>query len=232
MVRPGECVDLYYYDGETSKKQCFPTTVNTRYVQVFQANLNSGGSSVFTVPPQNGLQDIVLQFTLKTGSGGSAPTGNNSIAAGWGYGLISRVSFRYGGSSQYFMSGDQVLQEALRHQPNRTAVNDVLNFGGNSITSPSGSPLANKTYYANCVLKLPHSMPSGVGKSHPLPTDCLTQQVQITVETIPFLNLLSSDTTQIPALPMRQGYQGLLWLHGHWQPPPLQSCQVNYGACL
>ena len=199
MVRPGECVDLYYYDGETSKKQCFPTTVNTRYVQVFQANLNSGGSSVFTVPPQNGLQDIVLQFTLQTGSGGSAPTGNNSIAAGWGYGLISRVSFRYGGSSQYFMSGDQVLQEALRHQPNRTAVNDVLNFGGNSITSPSGSPLAGQTYYANCVLKLPHSMPSGVGKSHPLPTDCLTQQVQITVETIPFLNLLSSDTTQTTA---------------------------------
>lgn len=29
MVRPGECVDLFYYDHATSKKQCFPTTVNT-----------------------------------------------------------------------------------------------------------------------------------------------------------------------------------------------------------
>ena len=30
MVRPGECVDLYYYDGESSRKQCFATTQNTK----------------------------------------------------------------------------------------------------------------------------------------------------------------------------------------------------------
>ena len=45
MVRPGDGIDLYYYDGETSKKQVFPTTQNTKFVQNFQ-NMN-GGSSVF-----------------------------------------------------------------------------------------------------------------------------------------------------------------------------------------
>jgi hypothetical protein len=35
---------------------------------------------------------------------------------------------------------------------------------------------------AAVVLTLPHNVPSGVGKAHPLPTDLLTQQCQITVE--------------------------------------------------
>ena len=35
MVRPSEAVDLYYYDAETSKKQAFATTQNTKYVQQF-----------------------------------------------------------------------------------------------------------------------------------------------------------------------------------------------------
>lgn len=83
MVRPGECIDLYYYDGETSKKQCFPTTVNTRYVQQF-ANL-TGGSSVFVIPPQNGVQDIVLNFVLPGLSGGQGS--GLAIQRGWGYAL-------------------------------------------------------------------------------------------------------------------------------------------------
>ena len=83
MVRPGECVDLYYYDGETSKRQCFPTTVNTRYIQQF-ANLN-GGSSVFTIPPQNGIQDCVITMVIPDlGTGAGA---NLAIPRGWGYAL-------------------------------------------------------------------------------------------------------------------------------------------------
>lgn len=182
MVRPGECVDLYYYDGETSKKQCFPTTVNTRFVQQFQgATANTGGSSVFTIPPQNGIQDVVCQFALTVASA-PAPS---SVPSGWGYALIKQVSFRYGGSSQYFMSGDQILQNALRNQTSRASVNDLLNLGGNSLGAGGGAAVVNGTYTANVVLTLPHNIPSGVGKAHPLPSDCLTQQIQITVELYP-----------------------------------------------
>jgi hypothetical protein len=174
MVRPGECVDLYYYDGETSKKQCFPTTQNTKFVQQFQ-NL-TGGSSVFTIPPNMGIQDIVLEFVL---SGATLNGGQAGLPRGWGYALIKQVSFRYGGSSQYFLTGDQILQNALRKQPNRSAVNDLFTLGGQYADQTSGIA---STQYASVVLTLPHNMPSGVGKSHPLPTDLLTQQVQITVE--------------------------------------------------
>ncbi len=178
MVRPGECVDLFYYDGETSKKQCYPTTQNTKYVQQF-ANL-TGGSSVFTIPPNSGIQDVVCSFKF---AGLGASTGL-ALPRGWGYALIKQVSFRYGGSSQFFLTGDQILQNALRSQISRTAADDILTLGGNFATSGT-TPALSADQYASVVLRLPHSIPSGVGKSHPFPTDLLTQQVQITVELNP-----------------------------------------------
>ena len=176
MVRPGECVDLYYYDADTSKKQCFPTTQNTKYVQNF-ANL-TGGSSVFTIPPANGIQDVICTFQVTTLSG--ANQANIGLPRGWGYSLIKQVSYRYGGSSQYFLTGDQILELALKAQPSRTAADDILTLGGNFLTG--ATQLITSLMTANVVLPLPHSSPSAFGKRHPLPTDALTQQVQITVE--------------------------------------------------
>jgi hypothetical protein len=175
MVRPSEAMDLYYYDAETSKKQAFATTQNTKYVQQF-ANL-TGGSSVFTIPPQNGIQDIVINATFGALSPGATPT-DYSLPSGWLWALVRQVSFRYGGSSQYFMSGQQLLQNAMRCQTSRSSCDDLLNLGGNFATGAALSSPQN----ASIVLRLPHNVCSGVGKSHPLPTDCLTQQVQVTVE--------------------------------------------------
>jgi hypothetical protein len=182
MVRPGEPVDLYYYDGETSRKQAFPTTVNTKFVQNFQTL--TGGSSTFTIPPSNGIQDIVCQFQLTVGT----TNANTAIPSGWGYALIKQVSFRYGGSSQYFLTGDQLLQLAMMKQATTTAMNDIVNLGGNAQLTVTAGKL-----YANCVLTLPHSTPSGVGKALPFPTDLLTQQVQVTVELYPVSAVLTGS---------------------------------------
>ena len=174
MVRPGPCEDLYYYDGETSRKQCFPVTQNTKYVQQF-ANL-TGGSSVFTIPPNCGIQDVVIEFKMPNMTGN---TTGLALPRGWGYALIKQVSFRYGGSSQYFLTGDQLLQAALQRQPSRSTADDLFTLGGDFL---AGNDLSSNTIYANVVLTLPHATPSGVGKAHPFPTDLLTQQVQITCE--------------------------------------------------
>jgi hypothetical protein len=196
MVRPGECVDIYYYDGKTSTKQCFPTTVNTKFVSGFQSagTATSGTQAVYTFPPQNGLQDVVVQFSVTTtGTSGNVLVGAG-LPRGWGYALISRVSFRYGGSSQYFLTGQQILQNALQRQPNNTAVDNLLTLGGDALpaTTPDG------TYFANCVLTLPHSTPSGVGKANPFPTDALTQQCQITVELNPWNSIIAgTNNSQI-----------------------------------
>lgn len=209
MVRPGECMDLYYYDGETSKKQCFATTQNTKYVQVFSNK--SGGSSVFTIPPQNGIQDIVLEFVAPALSGAAADLSGIALPRGWGYALIKQVSFRYGGSSQYFLTGDQILQNALRKQPSRQTANDVLLLGGSYCSGAGGVTNANLdvAQYAAVVLTLPHSTPSGVGKSHPLPTDLLTQQVQVTVELFPLNQIYSVNTGNANAKSIAAAVPGL-----------------------
>lgn len=187
LVRPGKCVDLYYPDPETAHKQCFRTTQNTRYVQAF-ANL-SGGSSVFTIPPNNGIQDIVLVMEIP--ALGAAGAGL-AIPRGWAYALIKQVSFRYGGSSQYFLSGQQLLQNTIRKAPNSGARDDLLALGGNAAAGLAAAAGDFATAQRGYVwLSLPHTTPSADGKLPPLPTDLLTQQVQVTVELYPIPSIFS-----------------------------------------
>ena len=64
-----------------------------------------------------------------------------------------------------------------------------------------GSSGLDVTQYAAVVLTLPHNIPSGFGKANPLPTDLLTQQVQITVEMFPINSVFSvavGNATVIP----------------------------------
>lgn len=164
LVRPGKCTDVYYPDPETAQKQCFRTIQNTRYVQQF-ANL-SGGSSVFTIPPNNGIQDIILTFELPQLD--SSTSNGLGLNRGWGYSLIKQVSFRYGGSSQYFLSGQQILQNALRKAPNGFARDDILAYGGAFANATS---LAAAPARAYVWLSLPHCTPTAEGKLPPLPTD-------------------------------------------------------------
>jgi hypothetical protein len=173
MVRPSHPYDLYYYDSETSKHQAFPTTFNTRYYQDFQNR--SGGTSSFILPPQNGYTDVVCTFKFKNPN--NATAGAIALPRGWGYALLDSVSYRYGGSSQYFVSNDQILQNALRAQTSRSSCNDILTLGGNYAT---GLDLSNNVV-ATVVLTLPHNHPCGSGKKNPFPSDLLTQQILVQV---------------------------------------------------
>jgi hypothetical protein len=128
----------------------------------------------------------------------SAPATGLALPRGWGYGLIKQVSFRYGGSSAYFLTGDQLLQNAMRRQSSRSSANDILTLGGQYADATASFSLANNittsTQIALVVLTLPHSIPSGVGKAHPFPTDLLTQQIQVTVELFPVNQVWSTSS--------------------------------------
>ena len=189
IVRPGEPLDLYYYSAETSKKQALPTTQNTKYVQNFSNT--SGGSSTFIFPPQCGLQDVVVSMSF-AGLPASAELAKLALPSGWGYLAIKSCSFRYAGTSQFTITGDQLLQNALRDQTSRASCDDLLNLGGNYA---SGTDLQN-TQVANIVLRLPHASASGVNKSLPFPTDCITQACQLIVE----LNPPASIWTNVSAI--------------------------------
>jgi hypothetical protein len=191
LVRPGKCVDLYYPDPETAHKQCFRTIQNTRYVQQF-ANL-TGGSSVFTIPPNNGIQDVVLTFELPVSGTAGFVANGLAIPSAWGYALIKQVSFRYGGSSQYFLTGQQLLQAALRKCSDAQARDDLFNLGGTAAAGGSaGAGNFSINQRAYCWLPLPHTVPTSEGKLPPLPTDLLTQQVQVTCELYPIATIFSA----------------------------------------
>lgn len=182
---PGKCSDIYYPDPENSKKSCFSTTQNTKFQQAF-ANL-SQGVSVFTLPPANGYQHIVVQMQLPDLTG--ANTGL-AVARGWGYALINRISYRIGGSSQYFISGQQCLNDALRQCPNGSARDDLYALGGSELI---GAALAGTGNYAYVWLSLPWSKPTAEGMPTPLPSDLLTQQVQVQVELNPLSAIFTSQ---------------------------------------
>jgi hypothetical protein len=185
LVRPGKCVDIYYPDPATAEKQCFRTTQNTRYVQSF-TNLGQG-SNTFVIPPNNGVQDIILTMGLPT----TFTTTGLGISRGWAYSLIKQISFRYGGSSQYFLSGQQVLQAVLSQASDSGSRDALLTLGGNACT---GSDFAT-AQFGYVWLPLPHCVPSAISKLPPLPSDLLTQQIQVTVELFPLSSIFSIGTT-------------------------------------
>lgn len=183
QVRPGKCCDVYYPDPETAEKQCFRTCQNTRYVQQF-ANL-TGGSSQFTLPPNNGIQDIVI--VMKLAGISNAAANGLGLNRGWGYAAIKQVSFRYGGSSTYFLSGQQLLQNAVRMSPNGSARDDLVALGGSALTTAD----LEDDQYAYVWLSLPHTTPCAEGKMPPLPSDLLTQQIIVTCELYPINSIFS-----------------------------------------
>jgi hypothetical protein len=185
MVRPSKPYDLYYYDSETSKHQAFATTFNTRYSQDIPNK--AGGTSSFILPPQNGYTDVVISATI---AGPASTPGALALPRGWLWSLIETVSFRYGGSSQYFLSGDQLLQNALRAQTSRSSCNDLLTLGGNYAT---GAQLVG-TQSASVVLTLPHNHPCGSGKKNPFPSDLLTQQILVQVTLRPLGQIITNQT--------------------------------------
>lgn len=200
LVRPGEPLDLYYYSGETSKKAAFPTTQNTKYQQ--QLNNLRGGTSTFLFPPQCGIQDVVVTMTFPAISTTSGSTDFLSLPSGWGYALLKSCSFRYAGTSQFLLDGQQLLQNAMRDQTSRTSCDDILNIGGNYAAGDDF--LQPQT--ASVVLRLPHASCSGVNKSLPFPTDALTQQVQILLE---LQNVADIFTNATPAAPLPAACQQL-----------------------
>ena len=137
----------------------------------------------------NGLKHVVicLQYAANRADinplvAGGALAGDYCLPVGWGYNAIRQVSFRVGGSSQYFMSGAQLLAANLRMVRTQSQAQALLNLGGSeygTVQSPAANPSPLLSAYIVVPVWCP---PSADGLSVPLPADTLAQQVQITCE--------------------------------------------------
>lgn len=181
----GSKEDLYYSDPKNCKIESIPVEYNTRFTQNFQTL--GPGTNVFVIPPGNGLKHCVVVLGWNAGSL-SQQTGADALQQGWGYNAIEQVSFRIGGSSQYFLSGSQLLARNLRMVRTQTQANSILSLGG--AASFTAADLSGSAHFAYIPISI-WSAPGDDGLGVPLPADCLAQQVQITVQIKPVSRIFS-----------------------------------------
>ncbi len=191
-VRPHECIDTYYSGAHNSEIQCFPSTVENRFI--FDVPSKSfGSSSTVTFNPAEGLTDIVLTVQLPAPNGSVTYEGL-ALSSGWGYQLIRQIGWRYAGSSLYYVQGEQHLVNVLFDCEDSVKKDQMLALGGQALASTADFADANaRTAYV--YIKLPHNSPSAQEKPLPFPTDTLTQPVQIVLE----LRDASAIFSQAPA---------------------------------
>jgi len=184
LVRVGSPLDLYYCDKDNAKKQVIPVQYDTRFSQNL-TNLTSG-VSVFLIPPNQGIRHcvVVLGYSAASLAG---QTGQYALEQGWGYNAIKQISFRIAGSSQYYLSGTQLLQRNLRLTRTKNQRDSLLQLGGQQCyDAPSGAGTGD--FATDQFAYIPLSIWAAPGEDElglPLPSDLLAQQIQLTVELNP-----------------------------------------------
>lgn len=181
----GSKEDLYYSDPKNCKVEAIPVEYNTRFTQNFQTL--SAGTNVFVIPPGNGLKHCVVVMGWNKGTL-HAQTGADALQQGWGYNAIDQISFRIGGSSQYFLSGSQLLARNLRMVRTQSQAQSLLELGG--AASFTAADLSGADHFAYIPISI-WSAPGEDGLGVPLPADTLAQSVQITVSIKPVSQIFS-----------------------------------------
>lgn len=197
--------DVYYATKETTKVQAWPTTVNSRFTQAFTSL--GGGVSQFTIPASAGVSDVicVMQMPNLTGIAGGL-----ALPRGWGYDLISRISYRFAGAQQMFISGAQNKLLALKNSPDAVSRDAIFALGGQELKTAGDFAAVGANNYAYVVLSIPGTTPSKSNKSTPIDTSSLTQQIIVTVELNPLSAIFSNNGGSIPAALSAANFQAVM----------------------
>lgn len=195
LLRIGAPLDMYYTDEENCKKQSIPVEYDTRYRQDFSNK--ASGVSVLTIPPNQGVRHclIVLGYqaaaTPNTPGNINSQTGSRALERGWGYKALEQISFRIGGSSQYFLTGDQLLARNMRLCRTQAQRDALLSLGGSECKVAADFDVDQYAY-------IPVSIWCAPGEDElqlPLPTDLLSQQTQLTAQLVSPAAFWSSPIT-------------------------------------
>lgn len=170
--------NIYYYGSKTMKKQSIATVQRTNFVQSL-ASL-SGGQSVITISPSDGVSHFILGLELQP-IGGSLTYAGLALNRAWAYDAIDYIQWRYGSSSLYQKSGAQLLVEAIATAGSQSEANNLMTLAGNALTTPTDFEVPDNLY-AYAVLPLPHcGAQSGTECPNPFPTELLNAPIVITI---------------------------------------------------
>jgi hypothetical protein len=143
--------NIYYYGSKTVKKQSIPTVQRTNFVQSL-ASL-SGGQSVITISPDAGVSHLLLGLKLKAPAGDLTYEGL-ALGPAFAYNAIDFVQWRYGSSSLFQKSGQQLLIETIATAGSVGEANSLVSLAGNALYTPAD--FVDDKLYAYAVIPLPH----------------------------------------------------------------------------
>jgi hypothetical protein len=172
--------DIYYYNDKTMKKQEIPVVYRTNFIQALASK--SGGQSVITISPDANVGSFILGLELaaSTGASGSGSYEGLALAKGFLYEAIDYVQFRYGSSSLFQKTGQQLLIEAMMTASNPTEAEAIVNLAGNELKAVAD--FAGDKLFAYGVIPLPHaSSQSGTEAPNGFPTELLSAPIVITI---------------------------------------------------
>jgi hypothetical protein len=178
-VTPADCCDQYYSGEKNTDLQCFPTLVDNRFY-VSLNSLNQGATNTIIFNPDQGLSDIILTMKLPAPSGATGVGSYDGYAMPdqWGVSMINQVALRIGGSSLYYFSMDQLQIDNYTDCEDSEKRQALASLGGGALLRPADY-LTKSNLYASVYLKMPFNSISALQKTLPLPTDLLTQPIQI-----------------------------------------------------
>jgi len=192
LVRTGEMHNLYYAEPGNQLLQKIPVEYDTRFTSDFSNK--SSGVSVFTIPPNMGVRHVLIVLGYNAASI-NGQLGAQALERGWGYNAIEQISFRIGGSSQYFLTGSQLLARNMRLCRTQSQRDSILSLGGNECKVATDFDVDQYAY-------IPVSIWCAPGEDElqlPLPTDLLSQQVQVTCQLKPSASFWSPPVTGVGA---------------------------------
>jgi len=178
-ITPGDCKDTYYPGKENSDLQCFPALQDNRFY-VSLPSLNQGATNTLIYNPGQGLSDIVLTATLPPASA-SVTYAGWAFPRGWLPLMVDQVALRVGGSSLYYFTGDQIFVDTLTDCEDGAKKQAVLDLGGSELLGVGDFAAGSLSLSASMYLKMPFNTISALQKTLPLPTDLLSQPVQILI---------------------------------------------------
>ena len=166
-------LSLYYTDSHNDMAQSQPVTYDTRFRSGFQTL--GAGLQVVQIPVDGGLSRCCLVFGFDAGALSDIGA-TDLLPKAWGYNAIESITWRVAGSSEYRLTGAQLLAKVLRLASNSGVKEQLYNLGGNEVLGPTASQ-----QYAYIPLPLWTMVDNG-GFAPPVNGDLLAQQVQIRVQ--------------------------------------------------
>jgi len=174
--------DIYYYGSKTMKKQSISTIQRTNFIQNLASK--SGGQSVITISPDSGMSHVIVGLELPANGIAGANYAGCALNKGWAYQAIDFVQWRYGSSSLFQKSGEQLMIEAIATAGSVGESEALLQLAGNQILGAANGAgtFSGQKLFAYAVIPLPHcGAQSGTETPNPFPSELLSAPIVITI---------------------------------------------------